>query len=184
MTTMPVSLEGALRAVFCVAFASGLVACSKAPSASEAAGAAASAVVVAATASPQAPTTAAKPTSTPPAGDGIAWTHASSAADVDAAFAQAKAQAKPVFVYWGASWCPPCNQVKATIFNRRDFIERSRAFVPVYVDGDSAGAQKLGARFHVSGYPTMVLFNARGDEVTRLPARSTRRATPRCSTSA
>ena len=100
---------------------------------------------------------------------GIAWKHASSDADVDAAFAQAKAETKPVFVYWGAKWCPPCNQVKATLFNRQDFIERSRAFVPVYVDGDSPGAQKLGARFKVSGYPTMVLFNPQGTELTRLP---------------
>ena len=100
---------------------------------------------------------------------GIAWKHASSDADVDAAFAQARAENKPVFVYWGAKWCPPCNQVKATLFNRQDFIERSRAFVPVYVDGDSSGAQKLGSRFKVSGYPTMVLFNPQGTELTRLP---------------
>ena len=100
---------------------------------------------------------------------GIAWKHAASDTDVDAAFALAKAESKPVFVYWGAKWCPPCNQVKATLFNRQDFIERSRAFVPVYVDGDSPGAQKLGARFKVSGYPTMVLFNPQGTELTRLP---------------
>ncbi|MDQ2736117.1 MAG: thioredoxin family protein [Pseudomonadota bacterium] len=101
--------------------------------------------------------------------DGIAWRHAASDADVDAAFAIARAETKPVFVYWGAKWCPPCNQVKATIFNRQDFIERSDAFVPVYIDGDSPGAQKLGARFHVSGYPTMLLFSPAGEEVTRLP---------------
>ena len=83
-------------------------------------------------------------------------------AEVDAAFAAARAENKPVFVYWGAKWCPPCNQVQATLFNRQDFIERSRAFVPVYVDGDSPGAQKIGARFQVSGYPTMVLFSAAG----------------------
>jgi thioredoxin-related protein len=100
---------------------------------------------------------------------GIAWRHASSDADVDAAFALARFENKPVFVYWGATWCPPCNQVKATLFNRQDFIERSRAFVPVYVDGDSPGAQKLGARFKVSGYPTMLLFNPQGVEMTRLP---------------
>jgi len=100
---------------------------------------------------------------------GIAWRQAASDADVDAAFAQAKADRKPVFVYWGAKWCPPCNQVKATLFNRMDFIERSRAFVPVYIDGDSPGAQKLGTRFKVRGYPTMVLFNADGVELTRLP---------------
>ena len=100
---------------------------------------------------------------------GIAWKHAGSDAEVDAAFAQAKADRKPVFVYWGAKWCPPCNQVKATLFNRMDFIERSRAFVPVYIDGDSPGAQKLGTRFKVRGYPTMVLFSPDGAELTRLP---------------
>ena len=74
-----------------------------------------------------------------------------------------------MFLYWGAAWCPPCNQVKATIFNRQDFIERSRYFVPVYIDGDSPSAQRLGARFKVSGYPTMILFTPDGREITRLP---------------
>ena len=105
----------------------------------------------------------------PDAGAGIAWLHAATDADVDAAFARARAQHKPLFLYWGAAWCPPCNQLKATLFNRADFIERSRAFVPVYVDGDSPGAQKLGTRFKVRGYPTVLLFDANGTELTRLP---------------
>lgn len=97
--------------------------------------------------------------------DGIAWRKD----DVDAAFVIARAENKPLFLYWGAIWCPPCNQVKATIFNRQDFIERSRHFVPVYIDGDSPRAQQLGARFHVSGYPTMILFQPDGREIVRLP---------------
>src|SRR5689334_4158184 len=101
--------------------------------------------------------------------DGIAWQVASSDAEVDKAFALAKQSGKPVFLYWGAVWCPPCNQVKATLFSRPDFVERSRAFVPVYVDGDKPGAQKVAARFKVSGYPTMILFKPDGTEVTRLP---------------
>ena len=101
--------------------------------------------------------------------DGIAWRHASNEADVDASFGLARSQDKPVFVYWGAAWCPPCNQLKATLFNRQDFIARSKAFVAVYIDGDSPGAQKLGGRFKVRGYPTTVLFNAQGAEMTRLP---------------
>ena len=96
---------------------------------------------------------------------GIAWRRG----DVDAAFAEARAARMPVFLYWGATWCPPCNQVKATIFNRQDFVDRARFFVPVYLDGDSPSAQKLGARFNVSGYPTMILFTADGREITRLP---------------
>ncbi|HEY2970364.1 MAG TPA: thioredoxin family protein, partial [Casimicrobiaceae bacterium] len=97
--------------------------------------------------------------------DGIAWRKG----DVDAAFVAANADHKPLFLYWGAVWCPPCNQVKATLFNRQDFIERSRFFVPVYIDGDSPSAQKLGARFNVSGYPTMILFTPDGREIVRLP---------------
>jgi thioredoxin-like negative regulator of GroEL len=108
---------------------------------------------------------AAIPAAVPAAQSGIDWRHG----DVDAAFAQARSQSKPVFLYWGAVWCPPCNQVKATIFNRADFIERSRAFVAVYLDGDSPSAQKLAERFKVSGYPTMILFRPDGSEITRLP---------------
>jgi len=127
--------------------------------------------VVTTAAAPSTPpvATAASATSGGSYADGIVWRNAATDAEVDGAFAAAKAEGKPVFMYWGAKWCPPCNQVKATLFNRQDFIERTRAFVPVYVDGDSPGAQKIGARFHVSGYPTMVLFNPAGEEVTRLP---------------
>lgn len=100
---------------------------------------------------------------------GIAWQLASSEAEVERAFDLAKKSGKPLFLYWGAVWCPPCNQVKATLFSRADFVERSRAFVPVYVDGDRPGAQKVASRYRVSGYPTMILFKPDGTEVTRLP---------------
>ena len=103
------------------------------------------------------------------AGSEVAWLPAGADADVERAFAQAQAEHKPLLLYWGAKWCPPCNQLKATLFNRQDFIEQSHAFVPVYVDGDLPGAQKLGARFKVRGYPTLILFNPQGAEITRLP---------------
>jgi len=89
--------------------------------------------------------------------------------DVDAAFAAAKSAPKPLFLYWGAEWCPPCAQIKSTIFNRREFQERSRLFVPVYLDGDIPSAQKQAERFGVVGYPTMILFRPDGTEITRLP---------------
>ena len=96
--------------------------------------------------------------------DAIAWFDGG----VDAAFARARASDQPLFLYWGASWCPPCNEIQATIFRRAEFIERTRRFVPVRIDGDEPGAQALADRFHVRNYPTMILFSSTGAEVTRL----------------
>jgi thioredoxin-related protein len=99
------------------------------------------------------------------AADAVAWYPGT----VEGAFAEAKKTGKPVFLFWGAAWCPYCAQVKATVFNRADFAERARAFVPVYLDGDSHDAQKLAEHFRVRGYPTMLLLKPDGTELTRLP---------------
>jgi len=96
---------------------------------------------------------------------GIDWFDGS----VDEAFAAAEREDKPLFLYWGAEWCPYCKQVKATIFTRRDVISRTRQFVAVELDGDDPAAQQAGEGFGVAGYPTMIVFTPNGEELTRIP---------------
>jgi thiol-disulfide isomerase/thioredoxin len=117
------------------------------------------------TTAPAAPTTSAEAPGATHLPPGIDWF----TGDVDTAFAAAKAANKPLFLDWGAEWCPPCAQIKSTIFNKREFQERSRLFVPVYLDGDTPSAQRYGERFGIVGYPTMILFRPDGTEITRLP---------------
>jgi thiol-disulfide isomerase/thioredoxin len=95
----------------------------------------------------------------------IEWQHGG----LDAVFALARAQQRPVFLYWGAVWCPPCNRVKADIFARDEFIGRSRQALCVHVDGDSPGAQALAEHYKLRSYPTLVLYAPDGGEITRLP---------------
>ncbi len=94
----------------------------------------------------------------------IAWYGGS----LESAFAAARAQNKPVFLYWGAKWCPPCHELKATVFARPDFIEKLKLFIPVYLDGDDPGAQKWGDKFGVSGYPTVLVLRADRSELARI----------------
>ena len=96
---------------------------------------------------------------------GIDWFEGS----VEDAFASAKASGKPIYLYWGAVWCPPCHAISATVFKSPDFLERSKLFVPVYLDGDTENAQAYGEKFGVRGYPTMIVFNSEGEELTRIP---------------
>jgi protein disulfide-isomerase len=88
--------------------------------------------------------------------------------DVDEAFAEAKEKNKPVFLYWGARWCPPCNQLKATVFKRPAFIQQTQQFVAVHLDGDSPGAQRWGEYFGVVGYPTLIVLRNDRTELTRI----------------
>ena len=99
--------------------------------------------------------------------DAIQW----HTGDVDSAFAAARATRRPVLLYWGADWCPPCSRLKATVFRRPDFVERTRMFVAVNLDADDPGAMRLGEEFDVASLPTVVVLSPDREEITRIALR-------------
>jgi len=99
----------------------------------------------------------------------IAWREG----DVEDAFAEAKEVNKPVLLYWGAKWCPPCNLMKQTLFKDPTFIAETRNFIPVHLDGDAKDAQIWGQKFGIRGYPTVIVLLPDRTEVTRLDGGST-----------
>lgn len=98
----------------------------------------------------------------------IAWFDGS----VEEAFAFASDNDKPVFLYWGAVWCPPCHYLKDKIFAKEEFVAKSRQFVPVYLDGDTERAQIWGEKLDARGYPTVIILDpegtANGTELLRM----------------
>ena len=87
---------------------------------------------------------------------------------LETAFSTAATAHKPVFLFWGAVWCPYCKDLKANVFSRADFRAKLRLFVPVYLDGDTEGAQKWGDRFRIAGYPTVLVLGADRTELARI----------------
>ncbi len=88
---------------------------------------------------------------------------------IEAAFDMAKEKNRPLFLYWGAVWCPPCNKMKKTLFATEEFKKAVAGYIPVYLDGDDVSAQKWGEKLGVRGYPTMLIYSAQGSELMRLP---------------
>ena len=98
---------------------------------------------------------------------------------VPEALTRAQDQGKPVLLFWGAQWCPPCMQLKSTVFKQPDFIRKTRQFITVYLDGDSEGAQRWGEHFAIIGYPTLIVLRPDGTELTRISSGMDLAAYPR-----
>jgi protein disulfide-isomerase len=86
---------------------------------------------------------------------------------VEEAYKIAKKQHKHMILYWGAQWCPPCNDLKDQVFAHPEFPSFASSYIMVYLDGDTEGAQSWGEKLKVSGYPTVLLMNQNGKEMFR-----------------
>jgi thiol-disulfide isomerase/thioredoxin len=95
---------------------------------------------------------------------GISWYPG----DLTEALSAAQQRHRPVFVYFGAVWCPPCQDLKATVFKRKDVLDRLQLFVPVYIDGDSPDAQRWMQQLHAIAYPTVLILSSEGSEIDRV----------------
>lgn len=87
---------------------------------------------------------------------------------VDEAFATAKAEQKPLFLYWGAEWCPYCKELEATIFIRDEFIRMSQQFIPLDMSNGDSETIRYADKFAIYGLPTVIVFNPAGEELTRI----------------
>ncbi len=99
--------------------------------------------------------------------------------DFAAASALAKESGKSVLLlFTGSDWCAPCHRLKQESLSHPDFIKHARKhYVLVELDFPHRKSQserlkhqnrQLKSKFHVGGFPSLILLNSEGEEVTRV----------------
>jgi thioredoxin-related protein len=88
------------------------------------------------------------------------------AVPIETALANGKQAGKPTLLFFTASWCPPCKQMKKQVLPQEAIANTIRdQFVGVYVDIDNraADAQSYG----ITGVPTFIIMDKDGKEIAR-----------------
>lgn len=95
--------------------------------------------------------------------------------DLDAAKAQGVKENKPVLIdFTGSDWCPPCIQLHKVVFESAEFVAVASKYVLVELDYPRKTPQapelkaknaELSKQFGISGFPTVLLIDAKSGEV-------------------
>jgi len=74
---------------------------------------------------------------------------------------------EPIFVHFYGIWCPPCNMLEEGVYPSEAFRKASDGFVLLALDADAELSWDWKARFKIGGYPTLLVLDERGQEVSR-----------------
>ncbi len=88
--------------------------------------------------------------------------------DPKAALAQAAAKHLPLLIDFFGIWCPPCNMLDEEVFSTPAFKKAAANFVKLKLDADAEVSWELKSKYRVSGYPTVILASADGEEINRI----------------
>jgi thiol:disulfide interchange protein len=80
-----------------------------------------------------------------------------------AARAESASSGKPVFAYFTASWCGPCQAMKDTTWANAGVEEALREYVPVKVDVDEQS--KVAMEYGAQSIPKFTVLDAEGNVV-------------------
>lgn len=87
--------------------------------------------------------------------------------DFHAALDKAKSEGKPLVVNFSATWCPPCREMKSSVWTSSkvsSWVKENA--VAVYIDVDQSGG--IAQHYGVRGLPTMIVLDKNGKEQGRI----------------
>ncbi|HET6883484.1 MAG TPA: thioredoxin family protein, partial [Pirellulales bacterium] len=81
-------------------------------------------------------------------------------------YEKARAQQKPMLLFFTAAWCKYCHQMAQEAFVQDGVIELSQNFVCVLVDADAE--PQVCRQFEVRGFPTIQFVSSQGTRLNRI----------------
>jgi thiol:disulfide interchange protein len=81
-------------------------------------------------------------------------------ADLSAAREESRRENKPVFAYFTAEWCGPCQSMKGTTWADRGVESALRGYVPVKIDIDEN--RDLAEAYSIDAVPTFAVLDGEG----------------------
>jgi thioredoxin-like negative regulator of GroEL len=96
---------------------------------------------------------------------GLTW----SSGTLDDALAKAKANKKFVLIDVYATWCGPCHEMDDKVYSRDEVAKAvDSQWVALRRDGERDEGLDIAGRYHVVGFPTLLLLDDSGKEIDRL----------------
>jgi len=85
----------------------------------------------------------------------------------DATLKKANQENKLIFLDIYATWCGPCKQLKKKTFPDKALgIYFNATFINLSIDGESADGLKLVEKYHVEGYPALLVLDSHGNVIS------------------
>ncbi|MCA9565367.1 MAG: thioredoxin family protein, partial [Myxococcales bacterium] len=86
----------------------------------------------------------------------------------DEAMALAQEQNTQVLIDMYATWCGPCHRLDAEVFPQPDVTTSASGLITLKINAEEGEGPALVERYHVVGYPTVLLIGSDGQEVDRI----------------
>ena len=89
----------------------------------------------------------------------------------DQSLDQSAQSGKPMLVLFTADWCPPCRTLKSDVLTNSEvasYLKREFTLCKVDLTDRSGPNNQTAATYGVRGVPTMIVFDAKGNQVDRV----------------
>lgn len=81
---------------------------------------------------------------------------------------EARKTGRPFFIDFYTDWCAPCRLLETRTFSNpevADYVEKH--FLAYRLDAEKGEGRELASKFRIRAYPTIIFFNAQGNEIGR-----------------